>query len=137
VLTELQRLLLPSAPAVMQGKPWAALSRAEKRRVMKEVVQPRMQEVFTRLDPVRYAKVECTLCHRGGAKPGKFQMPNPELRTLDFANKLRAERAEKPVVARFVFKHVVPEMMLALGVSPFDMTTRQGFGCQSCHPVKN
>jgi hypothetical protein len=53
------------------------------------------------------------------------------------AGQVASSGQETEVSARFMFKHVVPEMMLALGVSPFDMTPRQGFGCQSCHPVKN
>jgi hypothetical protein len=64
-------------------------------------------------------------------------MPNPDLPTLDFANKLRKEREEKPVATRFMFRHVVPEMTFALGLPPFDLKTGQGFGCQSCHTVKN
>jgi hypothetical protein len=136
-LAALASVLRPDRPPIAGGKPWQTLTKAEKKRVMKEVVLPRMSDVFRAFDPARYTKVDCTLCHGQRANEGRFAMPNPDLPTLDFANKLRKERAEKPLVAKFMFKHVVPEMTLALGVSPFDTKTGQGFGCQSCHPVKN
>jgi hypothetical protein len=137
VVAELAKLLLPDGPPVMGGKAWEDLGKAERKRAMKDVVLPRMAQVFKQLDAERYAKIDCTLCHGQRAKQSNFQMPNPDLPTLDFANKLRKERAEKFQTTRFMFKHVVPEMLLALGVRPFDPKTGQGFGCQSCHPVKN
>jgi hypothetical protein len=137
VLSELAKLLLPDAPAVMKGKPWEELSQGEKKRLMKQIVLPRMREVWREMDPVRYANIDCTLCHGRRAQQGRFQMPNPDLPALDFANKLSKERAEKPALTRFMFKHVVPEMTLALGVRPFDVKSGQGFGCQRCHRVVN
>jgi hypothetical protein len=138
IIGELAKVLLPESgtPAPTPEKAWETLTRAEKKAVMKTRVLPHMQIVFQELDPVRYRKIDCTLCHGTRANQGQFAMPNPELPVLDFANHLRKERAENFRVTRFMFKHVAPETALALGVAPFDAATGQGFGCPSCHRVK-
>jgi hypothetical protein len=136
VITELGKVLLPDGPPIAKGKPWDKLSSAEKKQVMKTVVVPQLSAAWKELDPA-HKDLDCSHCHGKAAKEGKFTMPNPDLPTLDFANRLRKERAEKTAITKFMFKRVVPEMVLALGATPFDMKTRQGFGCQTCHPVKN
>ena len=100
---------------------------------MKKVVLPKMAALFKEFEPEDYAEVRCNLCHGAGAKVGKFDMPNPDLPALGFANHLAKERAEKPKVVAFMSKRVVPEMAAALGLKPFDPVTGTGFGCTGCH----
>ena len=115
---------------------WEKMSHNERMEHMKQVVLPTMKPEFQRFGPSRYADFACTTCHGPGAQRGEFDMPSDALPKLppngDFA-KLPADQG--PAV-EFMLKTVVPKMADALGMTPFDPATGQGFGCYACHQTE-
>jgi hypothetical protein len=61
-------------------------------------------------------------------------MPNPGLPKLTTTGKFEAEMKKSPKATKYMMDKVVPEVAGALGVPPYDPTTKQGFGCFNCHP---
>lgn len=115
---------------------WEAMDFPARKRWMESVVLPRMREVFTGHDPVRFTAVACTTCHGADAEARRFAMPNPALRPLYPSGhpKQRELAREKPDILRFMFGTVIPEVQGLLGLRPYDAATGRGFSCFSCHP---
>jgi hypothetical protein len=104
---------------------------------MKEVVLPKMKEVFTAFDAAKYGDMKCVTCHGSSAMKGDFTMPNPELPPLPGdMEKFKAWAAKKPQMTEFMAKHVKPEMAKLLNEPAFDPATNKGFGCGECHTVQ-
>ena len=80
-----------------------------------------------------YAKIDCTLCHGDNAHWEDFQMPTSHLPRLSGALLLGLEFEKHPDTTRLKLDRLVPEMAAALGLKPFSLVTRRGFGCYSCH----
>ena len=101
---------------------------------MKHTVFPKMKDEFTGWDAKRFADMNCKTCHGDGASDGSFKMPNPKLPVLPSKPEdFKKLAAKKPVAAKFMMEHVVPDMASMLGQQPYDMKTHQGFGCTNCH----
>lgn len=100
---------------------------------MKTVVVPRMKSVFQKQDAEHFAEFGCQTCHGAGAKQGRFKMPNAALPALNPAGGFKVHMDEHPNDTKFMMEQVVPEMAAALGESPFDPKTGEGFGCFECH----
>ena len=102
---------------------------------MKDVVMPKMKEVFTAFD-TKYANMQCMTCHGSGATNGSFAMPNPELPQLPAdMSKFKEWAAKKPAMTEFMVKHVKPEMAKLLNEPEYNPETKVGFGCAECHTM--
>jgi hypothetical protein len=129
----------PAAPKPAGPGDWETWSHDQKLEYMKAYVMPKMGDAFHDFDAKRYAEPKCALCHGDGVKDGSFTMPNPELPKLDVTpagiKKLHSDPKKKAVL-EFMSKTVVPNVAQLLGMQPYDMKTKQGFGCLACHTKK-
>jgi len=122
-------------PAGPDGKrlTWVEMSTPQRKTHMRTVILPLAADVFQAWRSERYADIDCTLCHGDGAHGDDFQMPTDHLPRLSGALLLGPEFAKHPNTTRLKLDHLVPEMARALGLKPFSIITRRGFGCYSCH----
>jgi hypothetical protein len=126
----------PEAPAPPPNKPFHDLTQQEKLAVMKDVVVPTMKPLFQAHDPEKFKDFGCVTCHGPNAKNGKFDMPNPELPKLNYADNLKEHQEKTPAMLTFMAEKVKPEMTRLLNEPPFDPATGKGFGCGECHLAK-
>ncbi len=103
---------------------------------MKTAVLPKMGALFHDFDAKAYAEPKCALCHGSGAKDASFKMPNPELPKLNLADGMKGDQKKNPKTFEFMMKQVEPQMAALLGEQPYDVKTKQGFGCFDCHTMK-
>ncbi|MEZ4365843.1 MAG: hypothetical protein R2939_06095 [Kofleriaceae bacterium] len=101
--------------------------------VMKTKVMPAMKAAFQQFDGKEFAKFTCKTCHGNDAKERDYEMPNPGLSRLDFAE-LEAGKHRK--AAEFMGKVVKPEMARILGEAEYSDDHPDGFGCLDCHLTK-
>ena len=120
-------------PAAPPTKPFDELTQNEKLDVMKKVVVPTMKPLFQAQNAEKFKDFGCVTCHGPHAKSGKFDMPNPELPKLNFADNLKAHKEKTPEMLTFMMEKVTPEMAKAINEPPFDPETKKGFGCMKCH----
>jgi hypothetical protein len=124
-----------AAPVTPGAIDWKSMSKEDRGKYMKEVVMPKMKEVFTSFDP-KYSDMKCTLCHGSAALNGSFTMPNPELPQLPHdMSKFKEWASKKPQMTEFMVKHVKPEMAKLLNLPEYNPETKIGFGCGECHTV--
>jgi hypothetical protein len=123
----------PETPAPPPTKPFHDLTQEEKFEVMKKVVVPTMKPLFQAHDAEKFKDFGCVTCHGPRAKQGKFDMPNPELPKLKFADNLKHHQEKTPAMLTFMMEKVTPEMAKALNEPAFDPATKKGFGCGECH----
>jgi hypothetical protein len=112
---------------------WAEMNIEHRKAHMKQVVLPRAAEVFQVWRPERFGRVECSLCHGTAEKTGNFHMPTDHLPRLSGDALLRQEREKFPETTQLKLNRLVPVMAEALGEERFNLITRRGFGCYSCH----
>lgn len=122
-------------PAGPDGKAltWQAMNLSQRKVHMRNAVLPLATTVFQAWRPKRYARVDCTLCHGADAHWEDFRMPTSHLPRLSGALLLGPEFEKHPDTTRLKLDRLVPEMAEALGLKPFSLITRRGFGCYSCH----
>ena len=125
----------PVGPMKADGKrpTWREMKIPERKNHMKNVVLPRASAIFRQWRPERFAKVDCTLCHGPGVFADNFNMPNDYLPMLSGKLLLGPELKTNPDTTRLKLNRLVPTVADALGVKPFSIVTRRGFGCYSCH----
>ena len=137
----------PAAPAASESAAaapepagpitWDAMSKEQRGAYMKQVVLPKMKEVFVAFDAKKYGDMKCNTCHGSGAINGSFTMPNPELPKLPSdMSKFKEWAAKKPQMTEFMLKHVKPEMAKLLNEPEYDPATKTGFGCGACHTME-
>ena len=125
----------PPAPAAAID--WEAMSKEQRGKYMKDVVMPKMKDVFVAFDANKYGGMNCATCHGSGATNHSFAMPNPELPKLPKdMSKFKEWAAKKPQMTEFMLKHVKPEMAKLLNLPEFDPATKTGFGCGNCHAME-
>lgn len=112
---------------------WDMMNNDQRKAHMRNVVMPRAAEVFSSWRPKKYAVVSCSLCHGRGAASGNFDMPTAHLPRLSGDWTLAPEFKNHPETTRLKLDRLVPLMSGSLGKKSFSVTTRQGFGCYSCH----
>ncbi|MBK9029830.1 MAG: hypothetical protein IPL61_00555 [Myxococcales bacterium] len=113
---------------------WKDMNADQRHAFMKETVLPTMKAKFVEFDAADFGEMNCKTCHGAGAEDGSFEMPNPDIKPLDFANMDKLDEHEQKV-AGWMHDVVVPEMAHLLGEEPYDPATQQGFGCTGCHTV--
>lgn len=126
----------PETPAAPPTKPFDELTQEEKFAVMKKVVVPTMKPLFQAQDAAEFKDFGCVTCHGPHAKSGKFDMPNPELPKLKFADEMKFHKEKTPEMLTFMMEKVNPEMQKALNLPPYDPATKKGFGCLGCHTAE-
>jgi hypothetical protein len=124
---------IPDTPDAPPTKPFDELTQQEKFQVMKRVVVPTMKPLFQAQDAAEFKDFGCPTCHGSHAKDGKFDMPNPELPKLNFADNFKAHQDKTPEMLTFMMETLTPEMTKALNEPPYDPATGKGFGCGACH----
>lgn len=112
---------------------WPEMSIDQKKRHMEEAVLPRAAQVFRTWQPDRYLQIDCTLCHGSDPVAANFHMPSPHLPRLSGEVLLGPEFAKYPDTTRLKLDRLVPAISEALGLKSFNIITRGGFGCYSCH----
>lgn len=106
------------------------LTKQDKVVFMKQNVVPRLSAVFQGHDAARYSRFGCITCHGPQNKD-----PHDYLPRLVVKDGMPTAFTDKPEIAKFMATEVVPKMADALGVAPFDLKTKQGFGCAGCHAM--
>jgi hypothetical protein len=92
-----------------------------------------MKKAFQTFDAKEFAKFNCKTCHGRGAITKEYDLPNPDLPRLDFAELRAGKHAE---AAKFMKEVVTPQMAELLGEKPRSPTNPDGFGCLECHEEK-
>lgn len=125
----------PVGPIGSDGRQltWAEMDIEQRKAHMKRVVLPQAAELFGAWRPERFAAVNCGLCHGPDAKTGTFRMPTGYLPRLSGELLLGPEFAAHPDTTRLKLDRLVPLMSTALGKKSFNLISRRGFGCYSCH----
>jgi hypothetical protein len=121
-----------TAPPPLPDKPFEELDQDQRAQFMKEKVVPAMEPIFKNHDPKKYAEFGCVTCHGEQAKQGHFDMPNPDLPKLDFANKTAMAKFEKEDM-EWMGKEVKPTMAKLLSKPEMGPDQPKGFGCLHCH----
>nr|WP_320190237.1 hypothetical protein [uncultured Desulfobacter sp.] len=112
---------------------WEEMDLSRRKDHMRQKVLPVAADVFGTWQPKRFAQIDCRLCHAQGETQGIYDMPTANLPRLSGALLLGPEFERAPETTRLKLDRLVPEMSAALGVKPFSIITRRGFGCYSCH----
>ncbi len=125
----------PIGPADPQGRrmTWEEMDLAQRQAHMRAQIVPRAQAIFSNWQPERFARIDCSLCHGSNAAAGIYNMPTAYLPRLSGELLLGPEFKQFPDTTRLKLDRLVPEMSQALGLKPFSLITRTGFGCYSCH----
>jgi hypothetical protein len=110
---------------------WAKMDHAARMAYMKKVVLPTMRPLFTEFDSKKFATVRCSTCHGAGASDDSFKMPNPQIWKLP--NSREGWSKADTSYMKFMQMTIKPKMAALLGMHPFDMKTKTGFGCGNCH----
>lgn len=122
-------------PAGPGGKrlTWDEMNLDQRKDLMRNDIVPKAGKIFAEWRPERFSSVACTLCHGEGAKAGIFKMPADHLPRLSGEVLLGPEFEKHPDTTRLKLDRLVPVMAESLGLKPFSIITRTGFGCYSCH----
>jgi hypothetical protein len=127
----------PAGPPPPAAGEWDKWAKDQKLAYMKAAVMPQMGALFHDFDSTKYADNKCVLCHGAAAKSGSFKMPNPDLPKLPASpDEFKKLHDQKPQIFDFMLQKVEPQMAALIGEQPFDMKTKQGFGCFNCHTKK-
>ncbi len=108
---------------------WADMNHAARAHYMRNVVVPAMAPLFRPHHP----DFGCKTCHGDNMLEVQFHMPNA-VTPLDPAHMpFESEDEETRQTAQFMAEQVETRMADLLGEEPYNMETRQGFGCFECH----
>ena len=112
---------------------WENMNKPQRKAQMKSTVLPGAAELFATWRPERFAEVDCSLCHGPKFKTDDFKMPTDYLPRLSGDFLLGPEFEKHPETTKLKLDRLVPMMADELGLKPFSLITRRGFGCYSCH----
>jgi hypothetical protein len=121
---------------------WKDMTKEQKGKYMKAVVNPKMKVAFQKYDPEEFKKFGCATCHGKEAKAKEFKMPNPDIHPLPGTPEaFQAMMKQKPSWekwTKFMSGEVVPQMAAMLGKPAFDFKKPDpaAFSCQACHTLK-
>ena len=81
------------------------------------------------LDPKDFDKFGCVTCHGAQAKEGHFDMPNPDLPKLNFADMSKFKKED----IEWMKNEVMRTMGKILQLPLYSEENPKGFGCLHCH----
>ncbi len=99
---------------------------------MKTKVQPAMKVAFQGFDKGEFAKFNCKSCHGKDADARKWEMPNPGLPKLNFADLESTTDEDEKRAIEFMSK-ITHQMADLLGEPERTELNPDGFGCLDCH----
>ena len=118
-----------SAAAVLPDAPFEDLDHDQRVEFMKQKVVPTMKPIFLAHDAEDFADFGCQTCHGEGFKQGDFEMPNPKLPRLNFANMGKYKRED----VEWMKQQVYPTMGKLLRIPLQSADNPKGFSCLYCH----
>ena len=118
-----------SAAVVLPDVPFDKLDHEQKIAFMKQNVMPAMKPLFQNHNPKDFAKFGCVTCHGEQAKDGHFDMPNPKLPKLNFADMSKFKKED----VEWMGKEIEPTMGKILNLPLYSKENPTGFGCLNCH----
>jgi len=121
-----------SATPVLPDVPFEKLDHDQQIQFMKEVVVPTMGPLFQAHDPKEFAEFGCKTCHGPGAEKGEFDMPNPGLPKLNFADMSKHKKED----LEWMGKVIKPQMAKLLKEPEYSAENPTGFGCGECHTIE-
>jgi hypothetical protein len=119
-------------PGPLSPGQWETMDHEAQEAFMEHAVLPAMAAEFKAFDPVRFAEFNCKTCHGAGIDNHTYEMPNPDLPKLDFANPDPAHAK----ISEFMANKVKPGMATLLGLPEYSPENPSGFGCLACHQMK-
>jgi hypothetical protein len=120
---------------------WKDLTKDQRMRFMKAVVNPKMKVVFQAFDADEFKKFGCATCHGQEAKARKFKMPNPDIHPLPSTpaafQAMMKKEPKWPKWVKFMSEQVEPQMATLLNVPTFNPKKPEagGFSCEACHTL--
>jgi hypothetical protein len=134
-----------AAGAKVVGPPevaWKDMTKEQKGRYMKVVVNPKMKALFQEFDATNFKQFGCATCHGKDPKEHQFKMPSPDVHPLP-STPAAFQAATKanptwPKFTQFMRDKVVPQVATLLGQPVFDFKKPEagGFGCKNCHTLE-
>ena len=118
-----------SATPVLPDVPFEKLDHDQQIQFMKEVVVPTMGPLFQAHDPKEFAEFGCKTCHGPGAEKGEYDMPNPGLPKLNFADMSKHKKED----VEWMSTVIKPQMAKLLREPVSTPENPKGFGCLHCH----
>ena len=117
------------ANVVLPDVPFDKLEHDQRIVFMKRKVMPAMKPIFQNHDPKDFEKFGCQTCHGAQAKEGHFDMPNPDLPKLNFADMSKFKKED----IEWMKNEVMPTMGKILQLPLYSEENPKGFGCLHCH----
>ena len=117
------------ATVAVPDVPFEKLDHDQQIQFMKEKVVPAMTPLFKDHDPKKFAEFGCKVCHGEQAKEGHFDMPNPKLPKLNFADMSKFKKED----IDWMHNEVWPTMGKLLRQELYSKDNPKGFGCLECH----
>jgi hypothetical protein len=117
------------ANVVLPDLPFDKLDHDQRAAFMKQKVVPAMKPIFQAHDPKEFEKFGCQTCHGAQAKDGHFDMPNPDLPKLNFADMAKFKKDDLD----WMKNEVWPTMGNLLQEKLYSEDNPKGFSCLHCH----
>ena len=120
------------ADVALPDVPFDKLEHDQRIAFMKKKVMPAMKPIFQNHDAKDFAQFSCKTCHGEQAKQGHFDMPNPNLPKLNFADMSEFKKEDLD----WMHNEVWPTMGKLLDMPLYSKDNPKGFGCLNCHTEK-
>jgi hypothetical protein len=117
------------ADVALPDLPFDKLDHDQRVTFMKKKVMPTMKPIFQNHDAKDFAGFGCKTCHGEQAKQGHFDMPNPNLPKLNFADMSKFKKEDLD----WMHNEVWPTMGKLLDMPLYSKDNPKGFGCLHCH----
>jgi hypothetical protein len=107
------------------------MDQAARKAYMKKIIMPAMRKEFRAFNAEKFENMNCGTCHGDGAEDDSYKMPNPKIYKLPRTKEGWA-KADTSFM-KFMRMTVKPQMASLLGLKPYSMENKDGFGCGNCH----
>ena len=122
----------PTATAVLPDAPFDQLDHDQRHLFMEQKVVPAMAPIFKQHDPKAFAELGCKTCHGKRVDDHDFEMPNPDLPKLNFADPSKFDKTD----LEWMQNVVKPTMAKLLSRPELSPENPKGFGCHNCHTTE-